>query len=195
VVGRRRGPLAGCRVELDLGQGAAELDDGHLEPVLESRAEAEELLARTLEGEAAEAAEPPTAPGANPLLALGRGRGGGRPRSPRAEIRRPRPRPAVEPWDELNWTRYEAVWQVELDHGWADCGPAEQIQYRRAKSGEGERELSFRARGQDYEVRLDEGADGRWIGTQLNLATGMERALRESVPPRGVRPRAAVRQV
>jgi hypothetical protein len=49
VVGRRRPPLEGYLVELDLGQGTVELQMEHLEPVIASRAEAEALLTKTLE--------------------------------------------------------------------------------------------------------------------------------------------------
>lgn len=49
VIARRRPPLEGYIVELDLGQGTVELQIEHLEPIIASRAEAEGLLNKTLE--------------------------------------------------------------------------------------------------------------------------------------------------
>lgn len=49
IVARRRPPLEGYSVELDLGQGMVELSAEHLEPIIASRQEAEALLTKTLE--------------------------------------------------------------------------------------------------------------------------------------------------
>eukprot|EP00746_Dinoflagellata_sp_MGD_P167623 gnl/MRDRNA2_/MRDRNA2_98406_c0_seq1.p1 gnl/MRDRNA2_/MRDRNA2_98406_c0~~gnl/MRDRNA2_/MRDRNA2_98406_c0_seq1.p1 ORF type:complete len:697 (+),score=123.68 gnl/MRDRNA2_/MRDRNA2_98406_c0_seq1:103-2193(+) len=49
VIARRRPPLEGYSVELDLGQGTVEVEIEHLEPIIASRAEAEALLTQTLE--------------------------------------------------------------------------------------------------------------------------------------------------
>lgn len=58
VVERRRPPLEGYRVELELGQGTVDVASEHLEPVITSRAAAEELLARTLEEDGEEPLQP-----------------------------------------------------------------------------------------------------------------------------------------
>jgi len=49
IVARRRPPLEGYSVELDLGQGTVELSAEFLEPIITSRQEAEALLTKTLE--------------------------------------------------------------------------------------------------------------------------------------------------
>lgn len=49
VQGKRRGPLPGYKVELDLGQGAVELAVEHLEPLLASSSEAADLLAKMMD--------------------------------------------------------------------------------------------------------------------------------------------------
>lgn len=51
VQGKRRGPLAGYKVELDLGQGVVELASEHLEPLLASCTEAAALLAKMVDPE------------------------------------------------------------------------------------------------------------------------------------------------
>lgn len=49
VAARRRLPLEAYRIELDLGHGTVEMDKEFLEPMVASREEAEQLLARTIE--------------------------------------------------------------------------------------------------------------------------------------------------
>jgi hypothetical protein len=49
IVARRRPPLEGFVVELELGQGTVDLDITFLEPVLTSREEASQLLTRTVD--------------------------------------------------------------------------------------------------------------------------------------------------
>lgn len=72
VVARRRAPLHGYAVDLELGGGQVVLADDFVEPVLASQSEAEELLRKTMEqdGEAAHQAsssDPPQAPGLRPV--------------------------------------------------------------------------------------------------------------------------------
>mmetsp|Transcript_90072 Transcript_90072/g.165273 ORF Transcript_90072/g.165273 Transcript_90072/m.165273 type:complete len:666 (-) Transcript_90072:47-2044(-) len=67
VSARRRPPLEGYTVELDLGQGTVNLAMEHLEPVITSRAEAEELLTRTLDEDGEEVLPPPPPVSASPF--------------------------------------------------------------------------------------------------------------------------------
>jgi len=68
VTGRRRLPLEAYFVELELGQGTAELDPEFLEPVVTSREAAEQLLLRTLEEDGDEPiAGPASAPAPAPV--------------------------------------------------------------------------------------------------------------------------------
>lgn len=67
VIGRRRPPLEGYTVELELGQGTVVMAMEHLEPVLNSRAEAEHLLCRTLDEDGEEVPMPAPAPIIRPM--------------------------------------------------------------------------------------------------------------------------------
>jgi hypothetical protein len=68
VTGRRRPPLEGYFVELDLGQGQVELDPMFLEPIITSKEAAEQLLLKTLEKDGEE--PPPDAVAHRPVPML-----------------------------------------------------------------------------------------------------------------------------
>merc|ERR1711862_82347 len=63
---RRRAPLQGYVVKLDMGQGNVDIDEKFLEPVLLSRAEAETLLSKTLDNDHDEIQQPASSPSPEP---------------------------------------------------------------------------------------------------------------------------------